>query len=61
MYNKGEIYMYEKTMKQYIKQDKAITLVALMITIIILLILAGVALNLALRRKRNIQSGKRSE
>ena len=53
--------MYEKTMKQYIKQDKAITLVALMITIIILLILAGVALNLALRRKRNIQSGKRSE
>ena len=31
-----------------------ITLIALMITIIVLLILAGVTLNLTLRRKRNI-------
>ncbi len=34
--------------------NKGITLVALMITIIVLLILAGVTLNLTLRRKRNI-------
>ncbi len=33
---------------------KGITLIALMITIIVLLILAGVTLNLTLRRKRNI-------
>ena len=34
--------------------DKAITLIALMITIIVLLILAGVTLSLTLRRKRDI-------
>ena len=36
------------------KSKKGITLIALMITIIVLLILAGVTLSLTLRRKRNI-------
>ncbi len=35
-------------------KESGITLIALIITVIILLILAGVTLNLALRRKRNI-------
>lgn len=35
-------------------KERGITLIALMITIIILLILAGVTLSLTLRRKRNI-------
>lgn len=33
---------------------KGITLIALMITIIVLLILAGVTLSLTLRKKRNV-------
>lgn len=37
----------EKTRKE---QEKGITLVALVVTIIILLILAGVAINISLRR-----------
>ena len=36
------------------KTDRGITLIALMITVIVLLILATVTLNLTLRRKRNI-------
>lgn len=36
------------------RQEKGITLIALVITIIILLILAGVAINLILRRKCTI-------
>ena len=40
--------------EKILKQEKGITLVALMITIIVLLILAGVTLNLTLRRKRDI-------
>lgn len=43
----------EKTAKQE-RKNVGITLIALIITVIILLILAGVTLNLALRRKRNI-------
>ena len=39
---------------KYILNSKGITLIALMITIIVLLILAGVTLSLTLRRKRNI-------
>lgn len=35
-------------------KERGITLIALMITIIVLLILAGVTLNLTLRRKRHI-------
>ncbi len=35
-------------------KESGITLIALMITIIVLLILAGVTLSLTLRRKRNI-------
>lgn len=47
--------MNAKIMKKWnIKNEKGITLIALMITIIVLLILAGVTLSLALRRKRNI-------
>lgn len=41
-------------MRKIIKKDVGITLIALIITIIILLILAGVAINLILRRKCNI-------
>lgn len=44
----------EKVNKYEDKKNKAITLIALIITVIVLLILAGVALNLTLRRKRNI-------
>ncbi len=36
------------------KNEQAITLIALIITIIIMLILAGVVINLTLRRKWNI-------
>ena len=36
------------------RQEKGITLIALVITIIILLILAGVVLSLTIRGKRNI-------
>ena len=39
---------------EYKGKNRGITLIALMITIIVLLILAGVTLNLTLRRKRNI-------
>ncbi len=35
-------------------EEKGITLIALMITVIVLLILAGVTLSLTLRRKRDI-------
>ena len=35
-------------------ESRGITLIALIVTIIVLLILAGVTLNLTLRRKRNI-------
>ena len=35
------------------KDNKGITLIALVITIIILIILAGIAINLALRRQWN--------
>lgn len=35
-------------------KEKGITLISLVITVIVLLILAGVVLNLVLRRKRNI-------
>lgn len=35
-------------------KEKGITLIALIITVIVLLIIAGVTLNLTLRRKRNI-------
>lgn len=45
--------MKKETVK-ILKYEKAITLVALIITIIVLLILAGVTLNLTLRRKRDI-------
>lgn len=41
-------------MKSKRKNMSGITLIALMITVIVLLILAGVTLNLTLRRKRNI-------
>ena len=37
------------------RNEKGITLIALIITIIILLILAGVAINFTLRRKWNIK------
>lgn len=47
----NNIQTYAKT-KYY--TSYGITLIALMITIIILLILAGVTLSLTLRRKRNI-------
>ena len=36
------------------RKERGITLIALMITIIVLLILAGVTLSLTLRRKRDI-------
>ena len=37
-----------------VKNSTGITLIALVITIVVLLILAGVSLNIALRRKWNI-------
>ena len=43
-----------KKIKDQMKKEKGITLIALIITIIILLILAGVTLNITLRRKWNI-------
>ena len=44
--------MNQKTKKRY-KSQKGITLIALVITIIVLLILAGVTINMVLRRWRN--------
>ena len=44
------------------KQVKGITLVALVVTIIVLLILSGVAISFTIRRRSNIQkSTKRNE
>ena len=47
-------YKKEKRDEIYGRNNKAITLIALVITIIILLILAAVTLNIAIRRKRNV-------
>ena len=44
-----EIKMVKK--KVFFKHEKGITLVALVITIIVLLILAGITINLTIRRK----------
>ena len=41
------------------REQKGITLVALIITVIILLILAGVAINLSIGDNRNIQKSTR--
>ena len=49
--------MKEKLIRNVVTKKgkkEGITLIALMITIIVLLILAGVTLSLTLRRKRNI-------
>lgn len=35
------------------KENRAITLIALIITIIVLLVLAGIGISMLLRRKRN--------
>ena len=48
--------MKEKKLKEL--KEKGITLVALVVTIIILLILAGVTLNLAIRRRWNLCKSK---
>ena len=40
----------ERERESYTLESKGVTLVALVVTIIIMLILAGVALNMALRR-----------
>ena len=40
------------------RKEKGITLIALVITIIVLLILAGVVINLTIRRTRNIKQGR---
>lgn len=42
---------------KYFRENGGITLIALVITIIILLILAGVTLTIALRRKWLIENG----
>lgn len=51
--NKMEICQ-NREIEQISKNNNAITLIALMITVIVLLILAGVTLSLTLRRKRYI-------
>jgi len=43
------------------KSNKGITLIALVITIIVLLILAGVTINMVLRRWRNNKTSTRSK
>ncbi len=49
-------------MKKLKKEVKGITLVALVVTIIVLLILSGVAISFTIRRRSNIQkSTKRNE
>lgn len=40
-------------------KKKGITLVSLVVTVIVLLILAGIVLSLTLRRKGNIEHGKK--
>lgn len=41
-------------MRRFMKQEKGITLIALVVTIILLIILAGIAINATIRRKWNI-------
>ena len=47
-------------MKAKLKESKAITLIALVITIIVLLILAGVSIAMLTGENRNFNTGKKS-
>ena len=49
--------MNERKSFQYVKQRNGITLIALVISIIVMLILAGVSLNAVIRRQWNNYSG----
>ena len=48
---KSENLKFKKISKKQKFQERGITLIALVVTIIILLILSGVTLNIAIRRK----------
>ncbi len=50
----------QSTEKNFLKTNNGITLVALVVTIIVLLILAGVSINLVAREQRNFRKGAKS-
>ncbi len=49
----------ESNIRKKLKSSKGITLIALVITIIVLLILAGVSLSMVLSQDRNIQKSRK--
>ena len=51
----------KKGVEKRMKKERGITLVALVVTIIILIILAGISIHLTLRRKWDTEKSKRGK